>query len=419
MKYIFIHFTITRYFLRYLFCTDNYFFELYGVKMKNLTGNVKTRFDRINKNANGVKARLRPLKKGGFSIYLDIHQNKERSYEKTEFEIFNTPDAAAKDSETLNLLKDLVQEKEKKMLTQKITTIKSVFTAVEFFAEFAKTKKSMSEFKNCIKHFQFFCQINKIENIMLKDIDVDIAEKFHAFLETTELLYKGEKIPNTRLAQNTKAHYFTAFKTMLSAALKKKLITEHPAEKLSISIQETNPEYLTVDEMKKLINTKMNFSNDIVSAFLFTCFTGLRKVDIVNLKFTDIKENQIQIRQQKTTNYVYVPLSADAQKIIELQKQKCYENDIVFQLPIALNYINEKLNEWFKKAGIELTNRHITYHSARHTFAMLLLDAGIQIQNISKLLGHKSINTTMIYQKIKDKELKNSINAMPSFFTTK
>ena len=60
-------------------------------------------------------------------------------------------------------------------------------------------------------------------------------------------------------------------------------------------------------------------------------------------------------------------------------------------------------------------NRKLSFHSARHSFAMMLLDAGNPIQTISNALGHKSIETTMIYQRMKDKHLKEAIETLPTF----
>jgi len=61
---------------------------------------------------------------------------------------------------------------------------------------------------------------------------------------------------------------------------------------------------------------------------------------------------------------------------------------------------NLKLAQWMMKAGI---TKKITFHSARHTYATLLLTKNVDITVVSKLLGHSDIKTTQIYAKVIDK----------------
>jgi site-specific recombinase XerD len=64
------------------------------------------------------------------------------------------------------------------------------------------------------------------------------------------------------------------------------------------------------------------------------------------------------------------------------------------------------------KGGI---TKHITFHSARHTNAMLLLENGADIYTVSKRLGHREIRTTEIYTKNIDKKMKEAANMISEF----
>lgn len=66
---------------------------------------------------------------------------------------------------------------------------------------------------------------------------------------------------------------------------------------------------------------------------------------------------------------------------------------------------NYEIVRWCNRAGI---HKHITFHSARHTNAVLLLENGADFYTVSKPLGHREIRTTQIYAKIIDSKMKES-----------
>lgn len=53
----------------------------------------------------------------------------------------------------------------------------------------------------------------------------------------------------------------------------------------------------------------------------------------------------------------------------------------------------------------------------RHTFAVMMLDIGTDIYTVSKLLGHRLINTTQIYAKVLDKNKQKAVAKIPNIFT--
>ena len=72
--------------------------------------------------------------------------------------------------------------------------------------------------------------------------------------------------------------------------------------------------------------------------------------------------------------------------------------------------ISKILTSWVKEAGIK---KKITFHCARHTFAVMMLDLGTDIYTVSKLLGHKKLTTTQIYAKVLDKNKQQAVNKIP------
>ena len=114
-----------------------------------------------------------------------------------------------------------------------------------------------------------------------------------------------------------------------------------------------------------------------------------------------------RLRQQKTSEYVYIPLSEDARNIISP-----FAAGRVFSVGRKIYDFtaNQNIRQWCKRAGI---TKQVTMHTARHTFAVLLLTKGVDIYTVSRLLGHTSIATTQIYADIVDERRRQAIQQLP------
>ena len=99
------------------------------------------------------------------------------------------------------------------------------------------------------------------------------------------------------------------------------------------------------------------------------------------------------IRQQKTSDLLIIPLPAEAIDLLGTQA-----TGLVFDLP-SRTYILKALKKWAQNAGID---KHIGFHTARHTFAVTSLEMEIDIYTLSKLMGHRTLEQTQVYAKIVD-----------------
>lgn len=158
-------------------------------------------------------------------------------------------------------------------------------------------------------------------------------------------------------------------------------------------------QYLTEQELKQLMDYRppqpyLRFVRDL---FVFAAMTGMSFVDICNLKSTDISdvngETWILARRHKTMVPFYVHLNQAALDIVRHYDQGA---DSVFG-PINYRRLAAQVPRLMQLCGIK---KHITFHCARHTFAVMALNAGVPIESVSRVLGHTNITTTQIYAKI-------------------
>lgn len=198
--------------------------------------------------------------------------------------------------------------------------------------------------------------------------------------------------------------YSILLTAVLTQAKRDKLIAYNPYEDLA---KEEKPkakrvkrEYLTVDELK-LLESKFTLNTDkqkeALKLFLFSCYTGLRFGDVINLRWEDVKTDlrtgrcYFEIKMQKTKEWVRQYLS---QKALTLIGQPSEQEGFIFNQRVTNQYVRDCIRRALAKSGI---HKNISFHSARHTFAVNLLAKSKNIYDVSKLLGHTDIKTTQIY----------------------
>lgn len=183
------------------------------------------------------------------------------------------------------------------------------------------------------------------------------------------------------------------------------------------AVGESTREYLTSEELQKLASTPCKLPI-LKRAFLFSALTDIRWSDFNKLIWSEVRDEgidntgvpiyQIVFQQKKTDGVEYLYISQQARELLENRKD---HKERVFKGLRYSAHMNLQLLRWCMFAGI---NKHITFHSARHTDAVLLLENGGDTYSVSKLLGHREIGTTEIYTKIIDKKNEGS-----SIFKTK
>ncbi len=364
-----------------------------------------------NHKKHSVKLRERELKDGNRSLYLDVWYNGQRKYEFLKLYII--PPKSPLDRESNKKTRELaesIRAKRQLELQDKVHGFYSDFKLNTRFLEYfesliEKRKNSKGNFGNwlsTLKHLKEYCD----HNITFSDIDIRFVEGFKSYLEND-----ARTKSKTSLSTNSQHSYFNKFKAALNKAFEDRLIPENPCKRVKgIKSEDPHREYLSLDEVKKLVKIECKYPV-LKDAFLFSCLTGLRWSDIQKLTWSEVQEHnggwRVIFRQRKTKGQEYLDISGQARNLLG---EKGEPDERVF---VGLKYSawhNVELKRWMLKAGI---TKDITFHCARHTFAVLQLDLGTDIYTVSKLLGHSELKTTQIYAKIIDRKKKEAMDKIP------
>lgn len=380
-----------------------------------------------HKEKDSVTLREKPLKNGGTSLFLDYYINGLRY--KEYLKMYLIPERTKIDR---------LQNQETKKAAQvikarRVIEIQNGEAGIRpkrkdvLFVDFL-TQQAGFYMDQGKKEYSY--TINKIivwlkyygHGRALAMVDREYLLGFFTFLrkglpekekkEVRERLVGRHKNYGNALSEGTIYTYYATLGTLFNNAIREHLITTNPLRDLMAHEKPKKPdterEYLTMDEIKKLKVTPCG-NQQVKDAFLFACFTGLRIGDIEDMTWDMIRETstgqEVATRQNKTRKYVYVPLTENALEYLP----KRHRGAKVWVL-CCRNEINKNIQRWVAKAGIK---KHISFHCSRHTYATLLLTYGADLYTVSKLLGHSDVGVTQIYAKVIDQKKIEAVNLIP------
>ena len=175
------------------------------------------------------------------------------------------------------------------------------------------------------------------------------------------------------------------------------------------AVRSPNRIFLTIDDLKLLVKTPL-YREDVKQAFLFACFTGLRESDIYGLEYTHISNDVLEITMKKTKEQIRIPLSENALKFLPVRLPN--ETFVFPTLPKSISHLNRIIRRWAKDAHVAQWRKE-SMHIARHTFACTLAQNGTSLFVVQNLLGHKKIETTLIYAKCVLAQKQEAVNNVP------
>jgi len=264
-----------------------------------------------------------------------------------------------------------------------------------FKEEIANSSLKESTRQNHLSTLELLQEFKK--EVLFTDLTFEFVSSFDNYLQS-----KGYHL-------NTIAKHMKHLKRYINVAINKEYmdIQKYAFRKYKIKSIEGSHTHLAPEELHKFENlqltgryTRLQKTKD---AFLFCCYAGLRYSDFTNLTSANIvefhQETWIIYKSAKTGMEVRLPLYLlfEGKGIQILQRYKDDFNSF-FKLKDNSN-INKELNIL---AGLAKIDKRVSFHTARHTNATLLLYNGANITTVQKLLGHKSVKTTQVYANIMD-----------------
>lgn len=271
-----------------------------------------------------------------------------------------------------------------------------------YAAKAAETSKS-KKFILCMVSF-----LNRFDKrcVSVGNVSVDFLERFKMYL-----------LEDAGIKQKSACLYFRMLKFVMRRAVLDGIITVNPCDKVKgIANIEVEKDVLTIEDIQALEDAKCTGEHgaEVKRAFLFACNTGLRHCDIQTLTWGDIEKKGgewvIHKTQQKTKRTVDIVLNEKAKGLIGAGEVLHFGNEAVFDLQgIKDSTGNWIIKRWAKAAGVE---KHITWHTARRTFATLLIEAGADVFTAQRLMGHSSISMTSVYAKTSMAQKAKAVKAL-------
>ena len=281
---------------------------------------------------------------------------------------------------TLSLLKDAIRK------DKPVNVTFPVFAKIYVQESDRKrsTKENLLTTITVLQEFRPGLDFKDITYTFLKDFEVHLKEK-------------GNSV-------NTVAKHMRQLRTLVNEAINQGYIPSdaYPFRKFKIKQEKGRKEFLTPDELRKLENLQVSDKRlrHVLDAFLFCCYTGLRYSDFCQLT----PENIIRVDGKRWLYFKSVKTDVE----IRLPLHLLFEGKalaVLERYDIVTDFAkigpNSEANKYLAQlATLARIRKHITYHTARHTCATLLVHQGVPITTVQKLLGHTSVRTTEVYSEV-------------------
>lgn len=271
----------------------------------------------------------------------------------------------------------------------------------EFIKEYSKkhdvTLQTISKFKT-VNDFlmEFINEEYKISEFPISSINESFIEKFNVFLSN-----KGN-------SNNTVVAKLKKLKMVLNYSVANGYIKVNPMFNHKFHIEKVVTIPLTIDEIRRIKDKKISVErlDRVRDIFLLMCYTGLAYCDVMTLTKDDIQDGVIIKNRKKTAVQSVIPMFSTTKEILE-------KYDYVIP-KISNQRLNSYLTELQDICGIK---KNLHCHLARHSTATILLNQGVDMQTVSRVLGHSNSKITeAVYSSLYTSEIVKRVKEVESAF---
>lgn len=267
------------------------------------------------KSKEPIKLRRRTMPSGNVSLYLDIYLNGVRTYEYLKLYLLPEKTKADREQNRRNLqLAEAIRAKRVVELQNGEYGFKAFAEETPFYDYYVSlcderfgtgSMGNWGNWRSCLKHMEIYDK--RLKERTFADITPEWVQGFKDYLDKKARAWTGKYVKclsDHPLARNSKVGYFNKLRACLNQAFEQRIIRVNPMRGIEgFKAEEGTRMYLTLEELGRLAQTPCEYAN-IKRAFLFSCLTGLRRSDIVNLTWSEIQRQgdytRIIFRQKKT-----------------------------------------------------------------------------------------------------------------------
>jgi integrase len=304
----------------------------------------------------------------------------------------------------------------KKLALQVLQDVQLKIAKNEYLGIHAEKKVLLKEY---VKQYLAFSEANKTKSSYTRDTIstahlVSFFKGKYLFEINSQMIEKYKIFRLEKVGPASINRELACLKHMYTKAIEWGYIKENPAKNVKLLKEPPGRlRYLSPEEVERLLDNCMDHLRPIV---LTAVNTGMRKREVLNLKWADVDLNNRKITVVNTKNNEsrVIPINKtlynDFLKLVKKVKSEYVFTDIDGK---PYGDIKKSFASAVKNAKIE----NFRFHDLRHTFGSHLVMQGVGLRTVQQILGHKEIKMTMRYSHLSPEYVQKAVEKLDALWT--